>query len=365
MRILLWHVHGGWTDGFVRGQHEYVLPVDAERSAWGLGRGGRDWPNAAEVPLEELAAIADTLDAVVLQRPDEAKRVRELTGLRPGADLPAVYVEHNTPKGGVPETRHPLADQREIPIVHVTHFNALMWDSGRAPVRVVEHGVVDPGLSYTGELERLGVAINEPVRRWRVAGTDLLGRFAEAAPLDVYGMGGDGLLEVTGIHPARLHWAGDVPTARLHAELAHRRAYLHPFRWTSLGLALIEAMMAGLPVLALGSTEAWRAVPPTAGCVSSDLDELVAAARRFLADPESAREAGLAAREAALARYSLHRFLGDWDEVLADVGGRPAAIAGAATVGAETVGAAAPSASPLQTSSVRPDAPTVPRGTGQ
>lgn len=332
MRILLWHVHGGWTDGFVRGEHEYVLPVDAERSAWGLGRGGRDWPNAAEVPLEELAAIADTLDAVVLQRPDEAKRVRELTGLRPGTDLPAVYVEHNTPKGGVPETRHPLAEQGDIPIVHVTHFNALMWDTGMAPVHVVEHGVVDPGLSYTGELERLGVAINEPVRRWRVAGTDLLGRFAEVAPVDVYGMGGDGLADATGLDPARLHWAGDVPTSLLHAELAHRRAYVHPFRWTSLGLALIEAMTMGLPVLALGSTEAWRAVPPSAGCVSSDVGELVAAARRFIADPEAAREAGLAAREAALARYSLHRFLKDWDDVLADVRGTATLGAGTLTV---------------------------------
>ncbi|MCH6471702.1 glycosyltransferase [Sinomonas terrae] len=358
MRILLWHVHGGWTDGFVRGEHEYVLPVDAERSAWGLGRGGRDWPNTAEVPLEELASIADTLDAVVLQRPDEAKRVHELTGLRPGTDLPAVYLEHNIPKGAVPETRHPLADQGEIPIVHVTHFNALMWDSGKAPAYVVEHGVVDPGLCYTGELERLGVVVNEPVRRWRVAGTDLLGGFADVAPLDVYGMGGDGLVEATGIDAARLRWAGDVPTARLHAELAHRRAYLHPFRWTSLGLALIEAMMAGLPVVALGSTEAWRAVPPAAGCVSSDVRELAAAARRFIAEPSAAREAGLAAREAALARYSLPRFLADWDEVLADVRGEPLATAGAATAGAATVGAGA-----QQTSSTRPEAPTVPRGT--
>lgn len=343
MRILLWHVHGGWTDGFVRGQHEYVLPVDADRSAWGLGRGGRDWPAAGEATAEELAALADTIDAVVLQRPDEAERVHELTGLRPGIDLPAVYVEHNTPKGGVPDTRHPLADQDDIPIVHVTHFNALMWDSGRAPVYVVEHGVADPGLCYTGELRRLGVVVNEPVRRWRVAGTDLLGRFADAAPLDVYGMGGDGLLEATGIDVGWLHWAGDVPTSRLHAELARRRAYVHPFRWTSLGLALIEAMLAGLPILALGSTEAWRAVPPAAGCVSSDVNELVAAARRFLSDPAAARDAGLAARQAALERYSLDRFLADWDEVLADIRG-----------GRTSVGASSP---PI--SSTRSETPTV------
>jgi glycosyltransferase involved in cell wall biosynthesis len=55
--------------------------------------------------------------------------------------------------------------------------------------------------------------------------------------------------------------------------------------------------------------------------VSTDLDDLVAAARRFARSPEAAREAGLAAREAALARYSLGRFLRDWDDVLSDVRG--------------------------------------------
>ncbi|MDP9882649.1 hypothetical protein J2W21_000128 [Sinomonas atrocyanea] len=318
MRVLVWHVHGGWMDGFVRGPHEYVVPVDPERGPWGLGLAGRPWPRAVEATAEELSARGGEIDVVVLQRTEEIGLVQSLTGLRPGIDVPAVFVEHNTPKGSVPETRHPLADQADIPIVHVTHFNALMWDSGSAPVFVVEHGVNDPGLAYTGELERLGAAVNEPVRRRRVAGTDLLPTFSEAAPIDVFGMGGGGLEEATGVGPDRLVWAGDLPSGTLHAELARRRAYLHPFRWTSLGLALIEAMFLGLPVLVVGSTEAWRAVPPGAGCVSSDPKELLAAARRMLTRPDEAVEAGLNAREAALARYGLHRFHAAWDEVLAE-----------------------------------------------
>ncbi|GAB3271480.1 glycosyltransferase [Sinomonas notoginsengisoli] len=319
MRILAWHMHGGWMDGFVRGSHEYILPVDPQDSAKGLGIAGRQWPSAVEATAEQLAESAGRIDAVVLQRLDEIELVRSLTGRLPGADLPAVYVEHNTPRGGVPDTRHPLAGQAEIPIVHVTHFNALMWDSGRAPVYVVEHGVQDPGPMYTGELARLGVVVNEPVRRGRVAGTDLLPRFAEVSPLDVFGMAGDGLEAAAGIAAGRLSWAGDLAPDRLHLELARRRAYLHPFRWTSLGLALIEAMMLAMPVLAIGATEVWRAVPAGAGCVSSDPGELAAAAQRLLSHPNKAREAGLIAREAALARYGLGRFLKDWDEVLSDV----------------------------------------------
>ena len=71
-----------------------------------------------------------------------------------------------------------------------------------------------------------------------------------------------------------------------------------------------------MPVVVLGATEAWRAVPPAAGVISSDVDELVAVARRLLADPREAAERGLAARESALSRYGLKRFLADWDEVL-------------------------------------------------
>ena len=95
--------------------------------------------------------------------------------------------------------------------------------------------------------------------------------------------------------------------------------YIHPFRWTSLGLSLIEAMTLAMPVVALATTEAPRAVPPGAGAISTDLGELHAAVRRFVRDPAAAREAGLAAREAALARYGLKRFLRDWDQILQEV----------------------------------------------
>src|SRR5690606_18866916 len=128
-------------------------------------------------------------DVVVLQRPHEIALFEEWTGMRPGVDVPAVYVEHNTPRGDAVGTRHPLADRDDVPIVHVTHFTRLMWDCGRAPTVVVEHGVLDPGHRYTGEEARLGVVVNEPVRRWRVAGTDLVIDLSERVPVTVYGMG--------------------------------------------------------------------------------------------------------------------------------------------------------------------------------
>ncbi|MGW4644465.1 glycosyltransferase [Sphaerisporangium sp. NPDC004334] len=309
MRVLLWHVHGSWTTAFVRGGHDYMVPLTAGRGPDGRGRARTyTWPaSVREVPWDRLRE--EDVDVVVLQRPHEPDLAERWLGRRPGRDVPAVYVEHNTPAGDVPATRHPLAGRDDIPLVHVTHFNELFWDAGRAPTRVIEHGVVDPGHRYTGEVARAGVVVNEPVRRTRVAGTDLLPAFAAAAPLDVFGM------KVTGLPYGVFE---DLPQREMHAELARRRVYLHPYRWTSLGLSLIEAMMLGMPVVALATTEAVEAVPPEAGVISTRLATLTAALRAFTADPAAAAQAGKAARAAACARYGLDRFLADWDRLLAE-----------------------------------------------
>lgn len=317
MRILLWHVHGGWTDSFVQGGHDYLVPTLPDGGAWGLGRGGRDWPaNVREVHPIELHD-AD-IDIVVLQRTEELPEAERLTGRRLGQELPAVFLEHNTPKPSAYGEVHPLGDRRDIPIVHVTHFNDLAWDSGAAPTVVIEHGVRDPGHLYHGDLPHLGVVINEPVRRGRVTGTDLLPRFAASVPLDLFGMGTDLVPAALGLAPDRLAVIGDLPTTRLHRELARRRAYLHPMRWTSLGLSLLEAMHLGMPVLALATTEAVRAVPPEAGAISTRVDDLVGAARRLVDDPDDARRRGAAARAWALENFGLAAFLAAWNTLLAD-----------------------------------------------
>ncbi|MFI7022027.1 glycosyltransferase [Micromonospora sp. NPDC049900] len=317
MNILLWHVHGSWTTSFVHGKHRYLVPATPDRGPYGLGRARTyTWPeSAAEVSPEQLRD--SDVDVVLLQRPEELELAERWLGRRPGRDVPAIYVEHNTPKDGdVPHSRHPMADRDDLLVAHVTAFNELFWDTGTTRTTVVDHGIVPPAVEYTGELDRLAVVINEPVRRWRVTGTDLLPRFAEIAPLDVFGMKVAGLADHLGLPADRLTSHDDVPQHRMHAELARRRAYLHLCRWTSLGLSLIEAMSIGMPVVALASTEAVMAVPPDAGALDTRVDELLEAADRFVAEPQRARLAGQAARAAARERYGLDRFLADWDRLL-------------------------------------------------
>jgi Glycosyl transferases group 1 len=319
MRILLWHVHGSWTTAFVQGGHRYLVPVTPDRGPYGLGRARTyPWPDTVtEVTPEELAA-AD-VDVVVLQRPEELDLASRWLRREIGREVPAVYVEHNTPKGDVPNARHPMADRHDLVLVHVTHFNELFWDNGQTPTAVIEHGIPAPESAWTGELPRLAIATNEPVRRWRITGTDLMPRFAAVAPLDVYGMGLTGLGERIGLGRQEIAVHDDPPQSWMHAQIAQRRAYLHLTRWTSLGLSLLEAMAMGMPVVVLATTEAVAAVPDGAGVLSTRVETLVDAARWLLADDAAARRMGAAAREAARTRYGLGRFLAEWDLLLKEV----------------------------------------------
>src|SRR4051794_5729542 len=94
--VLVWHVHGSWTQAFVAGRHRYLVPVSPDGGAQGRGLAGRNWPNADEVPLEELER--QDVDLVVLQNPYESTLFTRWTGRRVGVDVPAVYVEHNAPR---------------------------------------------------------------------------------------------------------------------------------------------------------------------------------------------------------------------------------------------------------------------------
>ncbi|MEI7058163.1 glycosyltransferase [Nocardioides sp. CCNWLW239] len=311
MRILIWHVHGTWTTSFVHGRHDYLLPVTPERGPDGLGRSSTwEWPaSVREVSIEALAD--EEVDVVVLQRPHEVDLAeRWLGGRRPGRDVSAVYVEHDTPVGAVPDVRHPMAGGG-VPIVHVTGFNDLLWDCSGTPTTVIEHGIVDPGRRYTGDIERAGLVVNDPVRRGRSVGADLLPALSEGVGADVFGRQVEHLPAYDGLRTYE-----NLSQQDLHDHLPRRRVYVHLNRWTSLSLSLIEAMHLGMPVVALAMAETPLAVPHEAGFVTTRRDEIVPAVRHLMKDPDVAEEAGLIGRRHARKRYGLERFLDEWDDVL-------------------------------------------------
>ena len=295
--IMIWHVHGSWLEAFVQGKHDYWLPINLDSPQ---GRRRAHWPAAVrEVALHDTPDLP--IDAIVFQRLGEIDEAQQwLRSRKLGRDVAAFYVEHNAPQGRINDMRHPLADRDDLEIVHVTHFNALFWDCGSTRTHVIEHGIPDPGYRYSGELERCAVVINEATRRGRVTGTDLLPWLESIAPFDLYGIGTE----------------RDLPMTELHTAMAQHRVYVHPFRWTSLGLALLEAMAVGMPVVALATTEVPAAVPSHAGVVSNDLHVIGDAVTWLMQDREAARALGLRARDHVLQRYGLQRFLDAWDSRL-------------------------------------------------
>lgn len=310
--VLVWHVHGSWTQAFVAGRHRYLIPMAGDHGDEGIGLAGRSWPHAREIALEDLGR--EDIDLVVLQRPHEAALVARWAGRRAGPELPAVYVEHNAPRPSAAQSRHVVADRTDIPLVHVTDFNALMWDNGRAPTRVIDHGIADPGPLYTGEARRAATMINEPLRRRRVVGADLVDALSAYARIDVWGMG----TEALSVPGGGVTGHGDLAPPALWEQIARRRVYLHTARWTSLGLSLIEAMSLGMPVVAVGTTMAPLVIPCEAGVVSANLATLGAGLRDFLNDQAAAAAAGKAAREFATARFGLDRFLAEWDQLIGE-----------------------------------------------
>jgi glycosyltransferase involved in cell wall biosynthesis len=187
-----------------------------------------------------------------------------------------------------------------------------MWDSGVTPTRVIEHGVTVPeGIAYSGDIARGVAVVNNVHRRGRRLGPDVLARAREAVPIDVAGMGTD-----------ELGGAGDLPRDVLASYEAQRRFFFNPIRYTSMGLAVCEAMMLGMPIVGLATTEMATAIENgVSGYVHTDERTLHDAMRELIANPAEARRLGDGARRAAQERFGIGRFIRDWDRALQHVAG--------------------------------------------
>ncbi|MGZ5199840.1 MAG: glycosyltransferase [Telluria sp.] len=311
LNVLTWHTHGSYLFYLSQAPHEFhVLSRPGRPPGYGGRCGGIPWgDNVHDLPAEE--ARHREFDCILFQ--DDPQWDNDQYELLTPAqrDLPRIYLEHDPPRGHPTDTRHPVDDPNVL-LVHVTPFNALMWDSGRTPTRVIEHGVmIPPQVHYRGELERGLVITNHLARRGRRLGADLFVHARKQVPLDLIGMGAG---ELGGL--------GEIEHAQLPAFAARYRFLFSPIRYTSLGLAVIEAMMAGLPVVALATTEMATVIDNgVSGFTDTDPDVLLERMRDLLHSPGLARALGMGARKRALERFHIGRFSADWDAALRHVTG--------------------------------------------
>jgi glycosyltransferase involved in cell wall biosynthesis len=171
--------------------------------------------------------------------------------------------------------------------------------------------VVPEDARYSGELERGLVVINNLASRGRRLGSDVFSHVREHVPLDLIGMGAT---EMGGL--------GEVKLPQLPAFAARYRFFFNPIRYTSLGLAVCEAMMVGLPIVGLATTEMVTVIENGVhGYVDTDVTKLIGRMQALIRDPAEAQRLGANARRYAEERFNIRRFARDWEDTFAYVTG--------------------------------------------
>jgi hypothetical protein len=307
LKVLTWHTRGSYLYYLSQAPHEFfVLP----ESGAPPGFGRYPWSdNVHALPPE--AAHTGQFDCILFQdaRQWEHEQFAVLTPAQRA--LPRIYLEHAPPQAHPTDTPHPVDDPNVL-LVHVTPFNELMWDNRRTPTRVIEHGVfIAESVRYLGALERGLVIANDLSRHGRRMGLDLFLQARAQLPLDLVGRAAE---ELNGV--------GEVQHAQLPSLAARYRFLFSPVRHASLGLGVIEAMMAGMPVVALATNEMATVIDDGAnGFIDTRIERLFDCMRELLRSPSLARDLGQAARRRAQERFSIERFSADWDAALRHVTG--------------------------------------------
>ncbi|MGE5308105.1 MAG: glycosyltransferase [Deltaproteobacteria bacterium] len=308
LQVLVWHVHGNYLYYLGHVPHRFYVPVKEGRPTDYVGlSGGMPWPdNMTEVPADRVREL--DIDCVIFQRPQQYFRESHLImSKRQLARAARIYLEHDPPQEHPTDCRHFVNDTRTL-LVHVTPFNELMWDSGRTPTMVIDHGVVPiKGASYTGEKDCGICVVNNLGKRGRRLGRDVYLRARRNVPLDLVGMGSE---EIEG-------GLGEIGHDSLASFESSYRFFFNPIRYTSLGLAVCEAMMLGMPIVGLATTEMARVVEnDISGYIDTDLSALMGRMRALIESPALARRLGEQAREYALRRFNIQRFASEWDQAL-------------------------------------------------
>jgi glycosyltransferase involved in cell wall biosynthesis len=316
-RVFTWHIHGTYLYYLCHADADFFIPVRHDHVEGYSGRAGSmPWPeNLHEIPAEHVRD--EDFDVILFQsRRNYEEDAYEILGPAQ-RHMPRIYLEHDPPREHPTDTRHIVVDP-DVLLVHVTHFNRLMWDSGRVTTKVIEHGVVVPeDARYRGNLERGIVVVNNLISRGRRLGLDVFEEVARDVPLDLAGMGSK---ELGGL--------GDLSRDHLFAAETERRFFFNPIRYSSLGLSVLEAMMLSMPIVGLATTEMPVVIESgVSGYIDTDVDRLVAAMQGLLSDRAEAERLGNNARETAKDRFNIDRFAGDWNETFALVLGRKAPVA--------------------------------------
>lgn len=311
-RILTWHVHGNYLYYLTQNKScDFYIPFKKDEETGYLPIGSEfPWgKNVHSVPAEEVKNLK--LDLILFQSSYPSHKIYledqfEILSTNQ-LNLPKIYLEHEPPRKHPTDTKHITYDS-DIMLVHVTYFNSLMWDSGKTAVRVIEHGVVVPKVSYIGDLSKGAVVINNLDQRGRRLGLDIFEKVRKVIPLDLIG-----------IDSEILGGLGEVPHQKLLEALSRYRFVFNPVRYSSLGLSLCEAMMIGMPVVGLATTEVVTVIQnEVSGFLDTNVEALIPKMQLLINDQNLALKMGKESQKIAQKRFNIQRFVKDWEEVISE-----------------------------------------------
>lgn len=302
LRIFTWHVHGSYLFYLAQGNYDIYIPVNEKKSNGYVGR-GETFPfgsNVIEIPADEVKNLE--FDLILFQE-DENYLTHQFEILSDKQRaLPKIYLEHDPPLQDSTNELH-VVDDLEVLLVHVTHFNRLMWNNRNLKVKVIEHGVTSPICQYSGIIERGIVVINNLPQRGRLLGMDIFEEVRKEIPLDLVGMG------------AEQYGIGEVLHPELPRFISRYRFFFNPIRYTSLGLAVCEAMMIGIPVVGLATTEMPTVIENgVSGFVHTDLGYLKDKMKLLLNDFQLAVTIGERGKEVAHSKFNIKHFTEQWEK---------------------------------------------------
>lgn len=302
--IFTWHIHGSYLYYLSQGDYLIYIPVTPDKKAGYTGR-GTTFPfgnNVIEVPAAEVKNM--NFDCILFQSKKNWVTDQYEILSEQQRQLPRIYLEHDPPLQHPTDTQHTMNDP-DVVMVHVSHFNKLMWNCNSNRIKVIDHGVINPGVEYQGELDKGIVVVNNLFERGRRVGPDIFEKVAKIIPLDLIGMGTE-----------KYGGLGEVIHSGLPEFISHYRFFFNPIRYTSLGLAVIEAMMTGLPVVALATTEYVTVIQnKKTGFINTDIDCLIDNMQFLLENKQVAKEMGLRGKDYADERFDIKKFTEEWENI--------------------------------------------------
>lgn len=307
--VLTWHIHGSYLYYLSQTSCLFYLPYKTNQEEGYLGRTHDfNWgDNVISIPAEKVKELV--FDCILFQSIKNYVSDQYEILTEHQRSLPKIYLEHDPPREHPTDTKH-IVEDPSTTLVHVTHYNKLMWNNNQANTIVIEHGVChDPELSYSGEVEKGITVLNGLPKIGRRLGLDIVEKIRETIPLDIIGVDSE-----------MIGGLGKIRHSELPSFLARYRFYVHPVRYTSLGLSVCEAMMVGMPIVGLATTELPTIIENNySGYVHTDIDWLINKMQSLLHQPYKAQKMGEMAQDIAIQRFHIDRFREDWQQLFKQV----------------------------------------------